>query len=588
MHFFVLLFLYFANNLNCTYVMKDGFSLTILFVAIITLVGCTQTNPILIKTNNLIETNPKKALFWLENIDKENLSDKDMAFYALLYTEAQINNGLDIASDSLISIALNYYSPDDALRMRALLCKAQLSKLNHDYSSAMISAMNANYIAQQLKDKYWTAKSCGQISSILFNTHHYKQAAQYMRKSIEYYQELHDVTAQRKAISNLARIYLNNGNAVIALSILDSLKNICVKEPQVDNALINYIEAPRLIAFISTANYTHLTEKEMDLIAEDNSDFSLVSTPLIVTLHSAVTYHSESKIDTLLHKITNNRNKDNERFWSMYALYEQAKKQNDYSAAVSIADSIMKLRNDVFANSIEEPVIEIQRNFIEDKLIEEKHKSNQRSLIIITVITMAVIAIVAIIVIYRLRMRLKRQQIEIYISEINALHEQIHVATSCNTNSDPTAEENPRSDESNKLKANQIEIIRKLFTSRWQTINALCEDYIANKGESEGIFKNIEREIKFLQSQTNFDNLELAINKFNNGAMEQCREDLPGLKESDYNMFTLLMLGLTPRTISIFLNIQPQNFYLRRRRLRAKLKEFETIPNIEYYVNLLK
>lgn len=58
----------------------------------------------------LAEEQPDSALAQLKRMDRTSFSHREQAIYALAYTIAQDKSGLDVASDSLLRQAFNYYS----------------------------------------------------------------------------------------------------------------------------------------------------------------------------------------------------------------------------------------------------------------------------------------------------------------------------------------------------------------------------------------------------------------------------------------------------------------------------------------------
>lgn len=67
-------------------------------------------NPLLLRADSLMETQPDSALSILESISSpEKLSGADRAFYALLFTQAKHKNFIPLEDDSLIKIAVDYY-----------------------------------------------------------------------------------------------------------------------------------------------------------------------------------------------------------------------------------------------------------------------------------------------------------------------------------------------------------------------------------------------------------------------------------------------------------------------------------------------
>ena len=65
---------------------------------------------------------PDSALTMLHTIDRRALPPAEKAYYALTYYLAQNKSGLDVANDSLIRVAYNYYAklPEDSLYARCM------------------------------------------------------------------------------------------------------------------------------------------------------------------------------------------------------------------------------------------------------------------------------------------------------------------------------------------------------------------------------------------------------------------------------------------------------------------------------------
>ena len=102
---------------------------------------------------------PDSALAMLHTIDRRSLPPAEKAYYALTYYLAQDKSGLDVANDSLIRIAYNYYAkhPKDSLYARCMYYMGV-------YYSLSDSLERANYCldeaAQEAKVQKDTATLC--------------------------------------------------------------------------------------------------------------------------------------------------------------------------------------------------------------------------------------------------------------------------------------------------------------------------------------------------------------------------------------------------------------------------------------------
>lgn len=80
-----------------------------LFFSFLSSCSSREENPLLLRADSLMETQPDSALWILENSSFPKMSRKDNALYALLLTQARHKNYIILDSDSLIRIAVDYY-----------------------------------------------------------------------------------------------------------------------------------------------------------------------------------------------------------------------------------------------------------------------------------------------------------------------------------------------------------------------------------------------------------------------------------------------------------------------------------------------
>ena len=103
--------------MNLSMVRAFGFLLICLFLAC-----CGRhASQIIRRAELLVQEQPDSALHLLQTIDRRTLSGERLARYALVYSIAQHKSGIDVANDSLLRIAYDYYShhPEDSLYARS-------------------------------------------------------------------------------------------------------------------------------------------------------------------------------------------------------------------------------------------------------------------------------------------------------------------------------------------------------------------------------------------------------------------------------------------------------------------------------------
>ena len=102
---------------------------------------------------------PDSALTMLHTIDRRALPPAEKAYYALTYYLAQDKSGLDVANDSLIRVAYNYYAklPEDSLYARCMYYMGVYYSLCDSLERASYCLKEAAQAAKVQKD---TATLC--------------------------------------------------------------------------------------------------------------------------------------------------------------------------------------------------------------------------------------------------------------------------------------------------------------------------------------------------------------------------------------------------------------------------------------------
>ena len=139
-----------------------------------------------------IDTNPDSALAILRSIPASRLRGEQRALHALLLSKAYDKNYIDIADDSLINIAFNYYSfkpgSDSRYRMLTFYYKGVVAYYGEDYSSAIHYLTIADSLASRITD--WTyrglsnsliAASFNKVYDLIRDHEHAKLALDFFR-----------------------------------------------------------------------------------------------------------------------------------------------------------------------------------------------------------------------------------------------------------------------------------------------------------------------------------------------------------------------------------------------------------------------
>ena len=187
-----------------------------LLLVIVLTVSCRKDSVTLNSTFSAVEkcmeARPDSALKLLKAIpEPEELSGKSQADYALLMTQVMDKNFIKFSSDSLINIALNYYTVDQ--RNPLMYAKTQfyygrvLAELNNQ-EDALKAFLAAKEIYDDTKEIKMQALISDEIGMINRKQEFYKDAMNNFQSSLGLYKQIKDTVCIVNAYQNIARVYL--------------------------------------------------------------------------------------------------------------------------------------------------------------------------------------------------------------------------------------------------------------------------------------------------------------------------------------------------------------------------------------------
>jgi len=195
---------------------------------LIALGACSRRDSRLDTAADLMYPHPDSALALLDSIDPATLAgDRNRAYYALLYSQAQNKNHIYPTSDSLINIAVDYYTGHgpDSLRMLAHFFRSVAYNNMGTYRSAVFDGLIAKDIAEQLGQDYWIARASEEIANAYLNSYDMETGIRYSDIAIIYYNRTGYILNAHYVITDKATALSHKGDYTGAIDLLDSLYN---------------------------------------------------------------------------------------------------------------------------------------------------------------------------------------------------------------------------------------------------------------------------------------------------------------------------------------------------------------------------
>lgn len=550
------------------------------------LVGCQSHDLRLKKADAIIESDPAAALAQLTEVRADKLTDADRAYYALLYTQAQIKTGINVSSDSLIRIARDYYLNDEGgnLKMRAFFYSGMVSYFKDNMTAAMADVIVAYDIAKEMKDPYWIARTAEHIGDIFSKNYNFAQAQQYTAEAADNYRLSGRTESHRYALCDLALVYVNTNQTDRAVAMLDSLDRLLSVENQSDLQLHEYLT--EILAFaLSTSGQFEALERirpeleQIEPVSEENATDIMIS---LCDIPSGVTGYS---VDSILAVARQNVEDDKTLIKVIYKQYCLARDSQHYQQAALLADTLLMMHEAIAFRTLNESMIGQQRDFY---IMKNKHQADEGRhfrTVMLLVLGVVVITFVAVFIVQRYFLIKRRAELEANLATLLVTEDELQQSEKENKVLLDTIDKHTkqisdleREIDNNLEKSKNLtpEAVEQLFREQWKTLNILCREYFdgwETESSRRSILVNIEKELDKLRTQGHIKEIEEAVNKYMGNVMKILREECPFFKEKDYVFISLVFAGLSARSIGLFLNMKYKAVYLSKDRFKKRIEE---------------
>ena len=350
--------------------------LAIIIISLLISACSTETGRMLGHADSVMEESPDSAMSILSRIDRHKLKDSELPYYALLYTQAQVKTDVHLDSDSLISIAYAKYGDDTRgdRGIRSNFYTGEVFFNQEKYREAMRYYLTAYEESKRLSNDYWHAKAAERISDLFFFAYNYDEAERYAQEATELFKRENRQTNHKYMLGKLSNIWLNNGDPDKAYELLDSLRNVGLKEIPIDSVFLEYIRMPMIDAIIQTGRKEETVLNELDGNSSYLSEGKMIDEAILRSQLCNI-LDNPYNVKAILNSVENFTHSDEDKIHILYARYENAKICDDKTLAISLVDSMLYYQNKVAEDIIQESVTGAQRDFYSEMSIRHESKS---------------------------------------------------------------------------------------------------------------------------------------------------------------------------------------------------------------------
>ncbi len=505
---------------------------------------------------HLMNDSTGQAYAILKEIDPASLSSrKDSAHYALLVSQARYKLFIDDTTDSLINIAVNYYSNtnDDYRNFLSYYYQGCIYNNSKQYQKAALSLTKAEILSKRKVGCYEKGLLYSQLGDVFFHSFDFDKAQYYFGLAIENYRradlELYARYGERdmgrcliekreyNSSSDLFKKVLawaesNNEDGLVS-DCLINLATIAIKNND-STGVKDYTEQyhekfgtlPEYARFMSSMSEYYLSLDNLSL-AKDCISKALECNP---SLNDSISI-----------------------MYNMSVLYDR---MGYPDSALMYYRRTVIYQNKQTINLLKQPISEGSNDLYKTLFDIASLKSKLKSIVLILVLVVSAFVFIILFMVYmNERRKSEQRQLEL----VTTIREQIDLL-----------------DHSSAKSAEMHQQLRKLFRSQFADLNDLCTGFYdskVSKRKKDEMYLKAESSIKEMMSPTSISDLDRMINSTFDNILKKLTTGVDWLEKRDIMLIRLYLAGFSAKSINVLTGETIDNVYKKKTRILSHLEK---------------
>lgn len=577
------------------------FCLTLTLICLFCLCTCNkrQLTPdelLVFRAEQIVDQHPDSALLLIRSVENPGeLGKEHYANYLLLLTQTHDKNGINLTNDTLIHIAVEYFSARKDIKRMARAYYFQ-GRVNLAQKNDNVGQKNdQDVLINMLKAKEY-ARQSGEAN--LLGVIHYNIGCTYQGNgNFEHAYENFKLAHAH---------FVKAGNTGNAIRMLDYFGNMENQAGKTDTALYYYHQ---VLDYAEENQYTALSarmlhkigdlyrEKEEYIKAKDCVIKSIAKDSAMTYIvnnytNMAACYLIEKKADSALiyvEKLPDTRYWISEETQMMYHHYrsEIHKEKQDYKSATKELEQIPKLITSRFRSSIKNSLPEMQEQF--EKLTIENEYNQILVHRLRLIIAIILILLIGVIIGWFLMYRIKRKENELLEAKqaLNIFQEMLNQRDSLlKKTKQSITESEAQLHTYNQLLAEQTEQLQnynQILSERDVKSEQLREVLMDKLGiarkvaqinvvATENTKEFMEQFQKiFGENLLDWESIYPIINNLYDGFVDKIKEMYPKLLVKDIQLCCFIRAGFKTEEIAVLLNYTQSTVRVKKTRLSRKM-----------------
>ena len=519
----------------------------ILYIGIILLLlgitGCRKHYPVaekLLQAEAVMNEYPDSALNLLKDIAQPELKTQaHHARYALLYSQALDKNYIDLTSDSLINIAVDYYKDRDDVKAKFLsyYYLGRIYTNANNLTQATLAYMEAEQLLDEFGDDYAAGLLYTQMGNIYRNYYDYPKALQSYRLSTEYFHKADKPLHKLYGMLRQSSIYKSMNKETDSFHIL---YNTLIEAKETNQTSIIHSCLGDLIMLCLNMNKQ---EEAVSFYNELINHYSIerMTSSFYASLGLLMAKEKNvEKSQLYINKAWERARTQSDSVHLYYISSQVEQLSSSYQKAFSDLEQSITLQNRSVREALQQPILTTQMDFLRQKMELQKYKvQSERQMWIIGVVLTILLVVAAV---YGVSVYIKRQR-EKYLKQIRKQVARIELLK----------------DEKNGMEGE----VRKLNQLLLQG-GELKDELMQAKGEwtrledirALELYTRLRQDPSLYNPSADYDALLRWVDIASVRFAERLQESYPHLNVSEITLCCLVRMGYSPSQMAEILHVK--------------------------------
>lgn len=551
----------------------------------------------------LMQEYPDSSLHVLKTLSLSDFrQESNQARFALLYSQALDKNYIDVADDSLISVAVDYYKDKGEVRNKFLsyYYMGRVHANGERYLQATSYLMESEQLADEVGDDYLLGLLYSEMGRIYRLYYDFPKSLEAHQKAAEYYERAGKIRHRNymwRYQSGVSRnVHAYGESEQLLLQALESAKE------ESDTALIKSCMGDLVMLYV-TLNRTSEARKlytELEFLG----GLELKSSSFFGQI--ANMYASEGEFEQAMDCIAQGWRQAVDRIDSANMYISVAEVYSMWGKGEMAYQNLLKgvdCQNDDVRYALQQPVLTAQRDYLSEKLEFEAYKQRTQRQLFIHYVLFSIIILVAVSVnFYRKHQREKekarrtidelhdelhrkeeesRRKVTVLLKELEERNQADGVVADLRAELSLRDENlrryiqkaEKRQGELQARMHRKAESAADLFRTQMETMGELIVAFEERKCSNTKISSEIRQweSLYFVGGKASVK-LEKMVNEYCDDAMFHFRREVLLNEETDYRRVCYLFAGVSIKAIALLMKENAGSIYQRRSRLRSDIE----------------